>query len=125
MFPAPPAAPETQPVSFSAPREQFTLTWNEPPLNMNETIDAYLVNISGPSNLCENASVNTLQMVTERSFTCFIQTPPQEGELYTFTVRARTTICDGNLRGSESEPIRLQGIYVYISPLHHCFYSNR
>ena len=109
-FPALPAAPETQPVNFSVPREQFTITWNEPTLYMNDTVDAYFVNISGPNDLCGNG--NMVQMVTERSFTCFIQTIPQEGDVYTFTVRARTTNCDGNLRGSESEAFRLQGMYI-------------
>ena len=75
---------------------------------MNETIDAYFVNISGPNDLCGIDSVNTLQRVTEHSYTCTIQTPPQEGETYTFTVAAAN--CGGNLRGPESEPVRLQGI---------------
>ena len=79
---------------------------------MNDTVDAYFVSISGPGDLCGNESV---QMVTERSYTCFMQTIPQEGDVYTFTVRTRTTNCDGNLRGSESEAIRLQGMYISLS----------
>ena len=75
---------------------------------MNETIDAYFVNASGPEDLCGIDSVNTPQMVTESTYTCTIQTTPQEGETYTITVAAAN--CGGNLRGPESEPVRLQGI---------------
>ena len=75
---------------------------------MNETIDAYFVNISGPEDLCGNDSVNTLQRVTERTYTCSIQTTPQEGDTYTITVAAAN--CGGNLRGPESDPVRLRGI---------------
>ena len=94
-------------VTFPIPREQFTITWNEPPLRMNETIDAYFVNISGPNDLCGNG--NTLQMVTERNYTCSIQTTPQEGDRYSITVAAAS--CGGDLTGPESEPLHLQGTY--------------
>ena len=108
LFPAPLVIPGAPPVSFPIPREQFTITWDEPTVYMNETIDAYFVNISGPEDLCGNDSVNTLQRVTERTYTCSIQTTPQEGDTYTITVAAAN--CDGNLRGPESDPVRLQGI---------------
>ena len=106
MFPAPPAAPQTERVAFPTPRQQFNVTWLEPPLDVNETIDAYFVNISGPEDLCGNG--NTLQRVTERNYTCSIQTTPQEGDRYTFTVAAAN--CGGDLRGLASSPIHLQGI---------------
>ena len=106
MFPAPPAAPGTPFVNFSSPRMEFTITWAESPLNVNETIDAYFVNISGPNNLCGTG--NTLPNVTERSYTCTIETTPREGETYTITVAAAN--CGGSLRGPESAPVRLQGI---------------
>ena len=105
MFPAPPAAPGTPSVNFSSPRVEFTITWAEPPLNMNETIDAYFVNISGPNDLCGTG--NTLPNVTEPRYTCTIQPTPREGEIYTIRVAAAN--CDGNLRGPESAPVRLQG----------------
>ena len=106
MFPAPLVVPGTPSVSFPIPRKQFTITWDEPTLYMNETVDAYFVNISGPEDLCGNG--NTLQMVTECNYTCTIETAPQEGEIYIITVEA--TSYDGRLRGPESEPVRLQGI---------------
>ena len=106
MFPAPLVVPGTPSVSFPIPREQFTITRNEPTLYMNETVDACFVSISGPNDLCGNG--NTLQMVTERNYTCTIETTPQEGEIYIITVAAAN--CDGRLRGPESEPVRLQGI---------------
>ena len=105
MFPAPPAAPGTPSVFFSTPREEFTITWNEPPLSMGGTIDTYFVNISGPNDLCGTG--NTLQRVTERSYTCTIQTPPQEGDRYTIGVAAAN--CGGNLSGPESAPAIIQG----------------
>ena len=108
MFPAPLVIPGTPSVSFTISREQFTITWDEPTVYMNETIDAYFVNISGPNDLCGNDSVNTLQRVTESSYTCTIQTTPQQGDTYTITVTAAN--CGGNLRGPESVPVRLQGI---------------
>lgn len=110
LFPGLPGAPGNPNLTFPIPREQFTITWDEPTLNMNETIDAYFVNISGREDLCGNDSVNTLQNVTERSYTCYIQTTPQEGDLYTVAVRARATGCDGRLIGPESDTVRLQGI---------------
>ena len=106
MFPAPPAAPRTPSVTFSMPREQFNVTWDEPLLNTGETIHSYSVNITGPNDLCGTG--NTLPNVTERSYTCTIQTTPEEGETYTITVAAAN--CGGNLRGPESEPVRLQGM---------------
>ena len=108
MFPAPPAAPQTQPVMFPIPREQFTISWDEPPLNVNETIDAYFVNISGPEDLCGNN--NMVQRVTERNYTCTIQPTPREGDRYTFTVAAAN--CGGILSGPASSPIHLQGINI-------------
>ena len=106
MFPAPLFVPGIPSVSFPLPREQFTITWDEPTLYMNETVDAYFVNISGPNDLCGNG--NMVQRVTERNYTCTIETTPQEGEIYIITVAA--TSCDGRLRGPESEPVHLQGI---------------
>ena len=106
MFPAPLFVPGTPSVSFPLPREQFTITWDEPTLYMNGTIDAYFVNISGPNDLCGNG--NALPNVTEPSYTCSIQTTPREGDIYTITVAAAN--CDGRLRGPESETVRLQGI---------------
>ena len=105
MFSAPPAAPGTLSATFRIPRVEFTITWNEPLLNMNETIDAYFVNISGPNDLCGTG--NTLKNVTELNYTCTIQTEPQEGETYTITVVA--TSCGGTLRGLQSAPTHLQG----------------
>ena len=105
MFPAPPAAPSTPSVTFRL-RRRFIITWNEPTLNLGEMINAYFVNISGPNDLCRNG--NTLQRVTERSYTCSIRErirPP--GEAYTITVAAAN--CGGSLRGPESEPLHLQG----------------
>ena len=106
MFPAPPGAPGTPNVIFIDPRQRFTITWDEPQLNTNETIDVYYVNISGPNDLCGTG--NTLQRVTERSYTCTIQIPPQEGDRYTITVAAAN--CGGNQRGPESALVRLQGM---------------
>ena len=108
MFLAPPAAPGTPSVFVSTPRMVFNITWTEPSLNVNETIDAYFVNISGPNDLCGTG--NTLQRVTERSYTCTIQRTPQDGDRYTIRVAAAN--CDGNLRGPESEPVIIQGTLV-------------
>ena len=115
LFPAPLVIPGALSVSFPISREQFTITWDESTVYMNETIDAYFVSISGPNDLCGNDSNTTLQRVTERSYTCTIQTPPQEGETYTFTVAAAN--CGGNLRGPESALVRLQGINKLIIAL--------
>ena len=106
MFPAPPAAPGTPSVIFSIPREQFNIIWDEPLLNLNEMIDAYFINISGPNDLCGTG--NTLQRVTTPSYTCTIQIPPQEGDIYSITVAAAN--CGGSQRGPESAPALLQGI---------------
>jgi len=108
VFPAPLIVPSTPTVSFPIPREQFTISWDEPQLNTNETIDVYFVNISGPNDLCGNDSNNTLQRVTEHSYTCTIQTVPQEGDTYTITVAAAN--CGGSQRGPESALVCLQGI---------------
>ena len=105
MFPAPPAAPETPSVFFSTPRIEFNITWTDPPLNVNQTIDVYFFNLSGPNDLCGTG--NTLPNVTERSYTCTIQTPPQEGDTYSITVAAAN--CGGSQRGPESAPALLQG----------------
>ena len=107
VFPAPPAAPSIPSVTFHS-RRRFTITWNEPLLNMGETVDAYFVNMSGPGDLCRDG--NTLRRVTERSYTCSIQRVRiirQEGEIYTITVAAAN--CGGTLRGPESAPALLQG----------------
>ena len=108
MFPAPPATPRTLSVTFRIPRQQFTITWNEPPLSMGGTVDAYFVNTSGPDDLC--GSINTLQAVTEHNYTCSGWTMPI-GQKYTFTVRA--TSCGGGLIGPESDSVivYLQGMF--------------
>ena len=106
MFPAPPAAPGTPSVFFSTPRMVFNITWTEPSLNVNETIDAYFVNISGPNDLCGTG--DTLLNVTECNYTCSIQTTPQDGDRYTIRVAAAN--CGGSLRGLQSDPVHLQGI---------------
>ena len=105
LFPAPPATPKTPSVIFPIPRQQLTITCNEPLLSMGATVDAYLVNISGPNDLCGTG--NSLPNVTECSYTCRIQTVPQEGDTYTITVAAVN--CGGNQRGPESPPALLQG----------------
>ena len=107
IFSAPPAAPGTLSVTFPIPGQQFTVTWDEPPLSMGGTVDTYFVNVSGPNDLC--GSTNTLQRVTERSYECSRWSPA--GQRYTFTVAGAT--CGGDLRGPESEPVTvtLQGMY--------------
>ena len=75
---------------------------------MGGTVDMYFVNISGPNDLCGTG--NTLPNVTECTYTCSIQTTPQEGETYTITVAAAN--CGGNLRGPESAAVHLQGTYI-------------
>ena len=87
---------------------EFNVTWAEPPLNANETVDAYFVNISGPNDLCGTS--NTLPNVSERSYTCTIQTVPQEGD--TYTIRVAAANCGGNLRGPLSAPAIIQGTLV-------------
>ena len=102
---APPsAAPETPTVTFIIPREQFTISWDDSPLNTGEM--SYFVNISGRGDLCGN--VDALQNVTERSYNCTIQPTPQEGDPYTIRVAAAN--CNGRQRGPQSSPARLQGI---------------
>ena len=106
ILPGNPNAPGRPNVTFSITRREFNITWDEPPMNMGGTVDAYFVSISGPNDLCGTG--NTLQNVTERTYTCSIQTTPQEGE--TYTIRVMAANCDGSLRGPESDPVRLQGI---------------
>ena len=111
MLPAPPAAPGIPSVVFSLPGQQFTIIWDEPPLNMSETFDAYFLNISGPDDLC--GSVNTLLRFQNNthSFACSGWTLP-EGQTYTFTVQAAN--CGGVLRGPKSGPatVSLQRMYI-------------
>ena len=107
-FPASPATPRTPSATFLTSRQRFTITWNEPPLNMGGTVDAYFVNITDPNDLCETG--NTLPNVTECTYTCSIQTTPQEGE--TYTIRVATANCGGNLRGPASAAVHLQGTYI-------------
>ena len=82
---------------------------------MGGTIDAYFVNVSGPNKLCGN--VNTLQNVTEHSYTCSGWTMPT-GQTYIFTVAAAN--CGGSLIGPPSGPVivTLQGMltqgFVYV-----------
>ena len=110
MFPAPPAAPRTPTVIFPIPRQQFTITWKEPPLSMGGTVDAYFVNISGPDDLCGN--VDTLQRFggSTHSYTCSGWITPT-GQMYTFTVAAAN--CGGSQRGPKSVPVTvcLHGIF--------------
>ena len=120
VFPAPPVTPVIPTVTFPIPRQQFTITWNEPPLNMGGTIDAYFVNISGPNDLCGDVNtlqrVSTPQRVTERNYTCSGWTMPA-GQKYTFTVHVQAGNCNGgNQKGPESDPITvcLQGMLYYI-----------
>ena len=111
MLLAPPGAPETPTVSFPLPGQQFTITWDEPPLNMGEMFDAYFLNISGSDDLC--GSVNTLLRFGNStcSYECSGWTVP-EGQTYTFTVQAAK--CGGELRGPNSGPVSvsLRGAYV-------------
>ena len=96
-------------VTFPIPGQQFTITWDEPPLSRGGIVDAYFVNISGPDALCGNG--NTLQRLgsRSRSYTCSGWTVPT-GQKYTFTVAAAN--CDGSQRGPESDPatVCLQGM---------------
>ena len=46
--------------------------------------------------------------MTERNYTCSIQTTPQDGDRYTFRVAAAN--CGGSLRGLQSDPVHLQGM---------------
>ena len=110
-FLAPPSAPGSLSVTFPIPEQQFTITWNESPLNMHKMIDTYFVNISGPDNLC--GSVNILQRFgnSTRNYTCSGWTMPPAGQMYTFAVQAAN--CGGDLRGLESDHVivSLQGAY--------------
>ena len=96
-------------MTFPIPGQQFTITWDEPRLNMGETIDIYFVNISGPDDQCGN--VNTLQRMTEHSYRCSGWTMPT-GQTYIFTVAAAN--CGGSLMGHYSEPVTvtLQGMLI-------------
>ena len=86
---------------ISNSRQEFIVTWDEPPLSMGETIDTYFVNISGPSALC--GSTDTLQKVNARNYTCLIKKEPQEDE--TVIIRVQAANCGGNLIGPESEAV--------------------
>ena len=114
MLAAPPHAPETPSVVFPFPGQQFTITWNEPPLNMGETFDAYFLNISGPDELC--GSVNSLLRFgnSTHSYACSGWTL-SEGQMYTFIVQAAN--CGGVLRGPKSGPVTvsLQRMYIKIN----------
>ena len=111
MLLAPPRAPATPSIVFSPPEHQFTITWNEPPLNIGETFDAYFLNISGPDDLC--GSVHALLRFgnSTHSYACTGWTLP-EGQTYTFTMQAAN--CGGVLRGPKSRPVTvsLQGMYI-------------
>ena len=100
-YPAPPITPVTPTVAFPIPGQQFTITWDEPPLSIGGTVDTYFVNISGPDDQCGN--VNTLQSFGSRTHTyaCSGWTPA--GQRYTFTVQAAN--CGGDLRGLASDPV--------------------
>ena len=91
----------TTTLAFPIHGQQFTITWDEPPLSMGGTVDTYFVNISGPDDQCGN--INTLQRFGSRTRTypCSGWTPA--GQEYTFTVQAAN--CGGNLRGLASDPI--------------------
>ena len=93
---------------ISDSRQEFIVTWDEPPLSMGGTVDTYFVNISGPSALC--GSADKLQQVNVRNYTCLIKTEPQEDE--TVIIRVQAANCGGNLIGPESEPVSvsLQGM---------------
>ena len=99
---------------FSLPGQQFTITWDKPPLNMGEMFDAYFLNISGPDDLC--GSVDTLLRFgnSTHSYACSGWTLP-EGQMYTFTVQAAN--CGGVLRGPKSGPVTvsLQRMYIKIN----------
>ena len=115
-YPAPPITPVTPTVAFPIPGQQFTITWDEPPLSIGGTVDTYFVNISGPDDQCGN--INTLQRFGSRTrtYACSGWTPA--GQRYTFTVQAAN--CGGNLRGLASDPVivRLKSMllegFVYV-----------
>ena len=110
-FSAPPAAPGTPLIVFSLPRQQFTITWDEPPLNMGETFDAYFLNISGPDDLC--GSVNTLLRFRNSTHRYTCSGWSSAGQKYAFTLQAAN--CGGNQRGPESYSLTvcLQGKYIW------------
>ena len=110
ISPDPPAAPGTPSVSFPILSQQFNISWDKPPLNLCESVDAYFVNISGPDDRC--GSVYTPLRVTEHSYMCSGWTVPN-GKKYTFTVAAAN--CDGSQRGPDSDPttVFLQGMLRY------------
>jgi len=110
-FPAPPAAPETPSAVFSLPGQQFTITWDEPPLYKGETFDSYFLNISGPDDLC--GRVNTLLRFGNHTHSYICSGWLPAGQKYTFTLQAAN--CGGNQRGPESYPLTvcLQGKYIW------------
>ena len=96
-------------VLFPIPGQQFTITWDQPSLNMNGPVDVYFVNISGPDDLCGN--VDTNQRVNNSSYTCS-GWRMSIGQKYTFTVQPAN--CGGTQRGPTGDPVTvcLQGTYV-------------
>ena len=107
-------------VSFPLCGQQFTITWDEPPLNMGETFDAFFLNISGPDDLC--GSVNTLLRFgsSTHSYTCSGCRLPG-GQRYTFIVQAAN--CGWVLRGPKSGPatVSLQCMYICLCN-HFCYW---
>ena len=83
---------------FSLPGQQFTITWDVPPLNMGEIFDAYFLNISGPNDLC--GSVKTLLRFRNHTHSYICSGWLPAGQKYTFTLQAAN--CGGNQRGPES-----------------------
>ena len=118
----PAAAPKTPSVTFLIPGQQFTITRNEPPLNMNETVDAYFVNISGPNDLC--GSVNTLHRFSNstHSYACSGWSPA--GQKYTFIVQAAN--CGRSQRGPESSIVTvcLQSMLGHVCCWYYCHYLH-
>ena len=119
MFPGLPATLRAPSVSLLMPGQQFTITWDEPTMNMGGTVDTYFVNISGPNDLCGN--VNTLQRVTERSYICSGWTM-STGQTYTFTVE--TAKCGGALIGPANDPVMhcVPTWYIYVATSILCGY---
>ena len=107
LFLGNPNSPGTPMVLFPIPGQQFTITWDQPSLNMSGPVDAYFVNISGRNDLCGN--VDTLQRVNNRSYTCS-GWRMSIGQKYTFTVQAAN--CGGTQRGPTGDPVTvcLQGM---------------
>ena len=104
----PGAIPRTPNVTFSITRQEFTITWDEPPMNNGVPVDVYFVNISGPDNQCGN--VSTLQRVTEPNYTC---SGPTTAEIYYFIVQAANC---GDRTGSESDliSVSLRGMFFHM-----------